>query len=136
MNEKCIFCDIVNSKIKSYKIDETKNFIAILDLFPIEYGHTLVISKKHYQNFLEVSKDDLNEGIQFVAKISKEIQKKIHCDGFNITTNINKCANQIIFHFHWHIIPRYNKNPYKQENKRTKMDKNDFLKLQEKLKCF
>ena len=105
---ECIFCNIKDKKAEAEIIFEDDHIIAFLDIQPINYGHTLVIPKKHYDNFLTVPKEELDRmthATQFIAGI---VKRSLNADGFNIISNNGQSAGQSVFHFHFHIIPRYN----------------------------
>lgn len=104
---ECIFCNIVNGKISCSKIYEDENFIAILDIRPINLGHALLIPKRHFVNVLDAP-DDVSEKIYpVIKKITNAMKQGYKCDGFNIIQNVEKAGGQEVFHFHIHIIPRY-----------------------------
>ena len=103
MIEDCIFCNLPEDRIiKSYN-----QFNIIRDLYPVTYLHSLVIPKRHVENYFDLYQEELYE-LNFVLKELKfdleKIDKKI--SGFNIGINIGKDAGQTIFHCHIHVIPR------------------------------
>ena len=103
MIEDCIFCNLPEDRIiKSYD-----QFNIIRDLYPVTYLHSLVIPKRHVENYFDLYQEELYE-LHFVLKELKfdleKIDKKI--SGFNIGINIGKDAGQTIFHCHIHVIPR------------------------------
>jgi len=104
--EDCIFCKIIDGQIPSHKIYENESLLAFLDIFPLSYGHTVVIPKKHYYNFLDMPEDDMRDFFKDLKKISALIKKKLKIDGFNLVQNNFPAAGQVIPHFHFHIIPR------------------------------
>ena len=103
----CIFCDIINKKANAEILYENERVAAFLDIRPVNYGHTLIIPKAHSENFLSVSEENLLELIRITKMISGAIYKSLNPDGINIVTNNGIAAGQSIFHFHFHIIPRY-----------------------------
>ncbi len=103
----CIFCDIINGKSEAEIIYEDENIISFLDIRPVNYGHTLVVPKKHYDNFLSLTSTELNYLINGLQTISLAVEKSVKADGFNIVVNSGKAAGQTVFHFHFHIIPRF-----------------------------
>lgn len=105
--ENCLFCKIVKGEIDSEKIYENENVLAFLDAFPSTEGHTIIISKKHYENIFDASKDILKETIEVAQKISFLLKEKLGAEGINLFNNNNKVAQQEIFHYHLHVIPRY-----------------------------
>ena len=106
----CIFCEIIKGNIPSKKVYEDDNVLAILDISQITKGHTLVLPKKHFDNFLDL--DDEYASYVFLAakKITKMIDKAYKPLGFNIINNCNEIAGQSVMHYHLHIIPRYEKD--------------------------
>ena len=105
---ECIFCNIRDRKAEAEIVFEDENILAFLDIQPVNYGHTLVIPKKHYDNFLTVPKDELDKLIHAVQFISGAVKRSMNADGFNVISNNGDPAGQSVYHFHFHIIPRFN----------------------------
>jgi histidine triad (HIT) family protein len=103
----CIFCKIVKGEIPSDKIFENDKVFSFLDISPISKGHTLVIPKKHYENVFDISEAELKEIILIVKKLSDKIRKDFKAQGINLFNASGRVAEQSVFHFHFHIIPRY-----------------------------
>ena len=102
----CIFCEILNGDIPSNKVFENDNFIAILDAFPANEGHTLVIPKKHFENIFEIDEEVLKEGYAIAKRIASSIKKSLNIENINILQNNGVLAGQTVNHFHIHVIPR------------------------------
>lgn len=107
MAEDCIFCKIVQGEIPSTKLYEDQKCLAILDVNPISPGHTLILSKEHYNTFLDTPPDVLMAIIQAGHQIIKAILTGMKTEGYNLIINNNRCAGQVIPHLHLHIIPRH-----------------------------
>ena len=105
-NQECIFCKIVNGEIESKEVYEDDNFIGILDANPKAPGHTLIISKKHFRNILDMPTTLGNELLEATKKISLKLIKEGKAEGTNILINNEPSAGQLVFHMHAHIIPR------------------------------
>ena len=105
--DDCIFCKIVKGDIPSYKIYEDEYVYAFLDIAGDVDGHTLVIPKKHCENILDCDEQTLKNVMLAVQKISKHYVS-IGYNGVNILNANDKSAQQSVFHFHVHIIPRKN----------------------------
>lgn len=103
----CIFCNIIKKEAPSEIIYEDDDIIAILDINPINYGHLLVMTKQHYDNFLTVPVELLHKLISRVQFLSGIVKRSTNADGFNTMSNNGIVAGQRIFHFHFHIIPRF-----------------------------
>ena len=106
--ETCIFCDIVEGKLPSHIIHEDDDCIVILDRYPIDYGHSLIITKKPYEKITDMKQDEVTKLFSKIPKIVNGIIKATNADAFSIAQNNGKAAKQIIPHVHVHIIPRYN----------------------------
>ena len=104
----CIFCDMIGGKCPYYEIYHDSNIIAILDKYPIDKGHSLVITKKPYEKLTDMSNQEVAELFSKIPKIANAIVKATNADAFSIAQNNGKAAKQIIPHVHIHIIPRYN----------------------------
>jgi len=104
--EECIFCKIIKGEITTEKTYEDENFIAILDTNPKTENHTLLISKKHFRNLLDMPSSLGSEYLDAIKKISLKLIQENKSEGINILTNNEHSAGQIIFHTHTHIIPR------------------------------
>ena len=102
----CIFCKIVEGKITAAKVSESENVIAFLDINPISSGHTLVVSKEHFELLVDVPDKLLGDIIAVTRRVAKGVMKATGSDGFNLLQNNHRCAGQSIPHVHFHIIPR------------------------------
>lgn len=108
MNSDCIFCKIANGEIPSSTIYEDEMFRVILDLSPATKGHALILPKKHMANIFEMDEETAEKIFVLASRISKAMKESLNCDGLNIIQNNGEVAGQTVFHFHMHIIPRYN----------------------------
>ncbi|UGQ17176.1 HIT family protein [Borrelia sp. RT1S] len=105
----CVFCKIIRGELPSYKVYEDDLVLAFLDIHPLNVGHTLVVPKQHSTDAL-VMDDALNGKVMEVCKRIALSLKKLNsrtCDGVNIYTAIGAEAGQIIFHTHFHVVPRF-----------------------------
>jgi len=103
----CIFCDILAGKKSGHLIYEDENYVALLDKYPIDVGHALVMPRKHYEKIVDMSEDKVGELFSKIPKIAKAILKATNADAFSLGQNNGRAAKQIIPHVHVHIIPRY-----------------------------
>ena len=103
----CIFCKIAGGEIPSATIYEDDTFRVILDLGPANHGHALILPKEHYANLPELDTAVAEKVMPLAAKIGTALQKALGCDGFNVLQNNGRAAGQSVFHFHVHVIPRY-----------------------------
>ncbi|MBU3913147.1 MAG: HIT domain-containing protein [Nanoarchaeota archaeon] len=105
MSEECIFCKIARKEIEIEVIFESDNFVAFPDANPCSKGHTLIIPKKHFVNYLDLPAVLGSELLDVIKKVA-EIQLREGAEGFNIIVNNGKEAGQVVMHSHTHLIPR------------------------------
>ena len=110
---ECIFCKIVKGEIPALKVYENDKTLAFLDIAPINAGHTLVITKEHFDAFSDLSDKSAEALILTVKELAPKITKAVGAQAFNIGINNGKTAGQIISHAHIHIIPRFEKDGLK-----------------------
>ena len=103
----CIFCKIINGEIPSTKIYEDKETYAFLDISPTNPGHTLVIPKRHSENFQEMTQNEIMAVFATAQQVAKAVVAGVNAEGYNLGMNNGKVAGQIVMHAHLHIIPRF-----------------------------
>ncbi|MCD7725218.1 MAG: HIT family protein [Clostridiales bacterium] len=106
-DDNCIFCKIANGEIPSKTLYEDERFRVILDLGPATKGHALIIPKNHYPNLYELPEEDAGDVMKLAKKMMIKITDGLGCEGFNLVQNNGDLAGQTVFHFHLHMIPRY-----------------------------
>lgn len=104
--EECIFCKIAKKEIKSKIIYENNNFFSIPDANQVIDGHSLVISKKHFETTLDLPNSIATELLDCVKKTALKVMEQTKSEGFNIINNNFKVAGQFVNHVHYHILPR------------------------------
>lgn len=102
----CIFCKIANKEIPSNIVYENDLVMAILDVSPVSLGHVLIIPKKHAENIYDIEEEYLKEIILTAKKIALEYKKIFNINDVQLIHNAGKNAQQEVFHFHLHLIPR------------------------------
>lgn len=107
MDQNCIFCKIINKEIPSDIVYEDDSVVAFLDIKPVSAGHVLVLPKKHTPDFLEADDELLRDLMPKVKTVADAVMKAVKAEGMNITVNNKPAAGQIIFHLHFHLIPRF-----------------------------
>ncbi|MBC8252006.1 MAG: HIT family protein [Candidatus Nitrosopelagicus sp.] len=128
-----IFTEIIEGNRPGFIIFEDKKHIAILDKYPIDTGHSLVIPKTPYEKITDMPKNDVSELFSLIPQIANSILKATGAVAFSIAQNNGKEAKQIIPHVHVHIIPRYADKPTMWTKRGIPSD--DELKdLQQKIK--
>ena len=106
-NENCIFCKILNGDIPSTKVYEDDQFVIMLDIGPASFGHALILPKDHYANIFEMPEEVLSKSICLAKTFGEKLVKALGADGLNLVQNNGAAAGQTVFHYHLHLIPRY-----------------------------
>ena len=104
INKDCVFCQLSESEGVIFK---DKKCYAVLDLNELTKGHTLIISKNHYENMLDTPDKVMAHMYVVAKKIAIRIKHLLKADGINIVASCGTAAKQDIMHFHIHVIPRY-----------------------------
>lgn len=105
--DDCIFCKIANGEIPSSTIYEDEDFRIFLDLNPAARGHALLVPKEHFNDLFDMNDELCQKAMALAKKLAGRMKEALGCDGFNLVQNNGAAAGQTIFHFHLHLIPRY-----------------------------
>lgn len=103
----CIFCKIANGEISSATLYEDEDFRVILDLNPASKGHALILPKNHADNLYALPEEAASKVLVLAKNMALKMKKALNCDGLNLVQNNGEIAGQTVFHFHMHLIPRY-----------------------------
>jgi len=109
--EGCIFCKIVRGEIPCFKILEDDRVLSFADVNPINTGHTLIIPKRHAENIWEIDGEDLAAIHRASLKIAKALKTSLNPDGIAFLQLNGRAVNQIVMHYHLHLIPRKSSDP-------------------------
>ena len=107
----CIFCKIVAGELPSQIVDQDERTIAFMDISPATRGHALVVPRRHSRDLLEIEADDLEATIDAAQRLARRIQARLGADGITLLNSCGSAAWQTVFHFHIHVIPRYEDDP-------------------------
>ncbi len=110
--DDCIFCKIIKKEIPAKIILENEFAMAFLDVNPVSNGHTIVIPKMHINNLMTCDNDELlYETMKMVRHVAKILDaSKLQPWGINYLSNQGPIAGQVIYHWHFHIMPKYAKH--------------------------
>jgi histidine triad (HIT) family protein len=107
----CIFCKIVAGELPSQIVDQDERTIAFMDISPATRGHALVVPRRHSRDLLEIETDDLQATIDAAQRLARRVQARLGAGGINLLNSCGSAAWQTVFHFHIHVIPRYEDDP-------------------------
>lgn len=109
----CIFCAIVAGEAPAEVIDQDDHTVTLMDINPATRGHALVIPRAHSEDLLSISEDDLRHTAAAAQRVARRVEEMLSPDGFNLLNACRAAAWQTVFHFHIHVIPRYEDDPLK-----------------------
>jgi len=109
--DDCLFCKIVAGEIPAERVDEDQHTIAFMDINPWTRGHALVVPRNHSRNLYDIDEPDLHHTMSAAQRLAKLMKQNLGCDGVNLINSAEPAAWQTVFHFHVHVIPRYDDDP-------------------------
>jgi histidine triad (HIT) family protein len=107
----CIFCKIVAGELPANVVDEDERTVSFMDINPATRGHALVIPRRHARDLLSVESEDLAAVALAAARLAERISERLGPAGVNLLNSCGAAAWQTVFHFHVHVIPRYEGDP-------------------------
>jgi histidine triad (HIT) family protein len=110
---ECIFCKVLAGELPSEIVQEDEHTVAFMDINPWTRGHALVIPRNHSKDLYEVPGEDLAATSEGAKRLARTMKEKLGCDGVNLLNCCEPAAWQTVFHFHIHVIPRYDGDPLK-----------------------
>jgi histidine triad (HIT) family protein len=134
MPDDCIFCAIANGDGPAEIVQEDGDTVAFMDINPWTRGHALVIPRNHSRNLYEIEDQDLAATTAAAARLARTMRDKLGCDGINVINSCEPAAWQTVFHFHLHVIPRYDDDPLQLPTRPREADKGELAELGELLR--
>ena len=107
----CIFCKIVAGEMPATIVDEDERTIAFMDINPGTRGHALVIPREHATDLLSIPLEDLDACMRAAQRLAHRAKEALGADGVNLVNSCGAAAWQTVFHFHVHVVPRYENDP-------------------------
>jgi histidine triad (HIT) family protein len=111
--ENCIFCGIVAGEVPAQIVDSDEHTVAFMDISPATRGHALVVPRRHSADLMEISDEDLCRTMTAARRLARRMDEVLAPDGFNVLNSCRPAAWQTVFHFHVHVVPRYEDDPLK-----------------------
>ena len=130
----CLFCGIVEGSIPSQQVDSDERTVSFMDINPATPGHALVIPRAHSADLLEISREDLEATTVAAQRLAKRAKEVLNADGINLVNSCGAVAFQTIFHFHIHVVPRYEDDPLKLPWVPTEGDPDEIAAIADKLR--
>jgi len=111
MASDCLFCGIVAGDVPGQIVDSDEHTVAFMDISPATKGHALVVPREHADDLLDISNEDLEHTMAAARQLARRMEDVLEPDGFNILNSCRPAAWQTVFHFHVHVVPRYDDDP-------------------------
>jgi len=118
----CIFCKIATGEIPGHKLYEDDHVLAFLDISQTTKGHALVIPKNHAKDIYEMTAEDMAHVYSVIPSLATALKKTFKCSGLNLVNNNESAAGQTVFHYHVHLIPRYENDNFRIKFASTEED--------------
>ena len=109
--DDCLFCKIVAGEVPAEKVAEDELTVAFMDINPATRGHALVVPRRHARDLLEIEPSELEAVMVMAQRIAARMPERLGADGVNLLNSCGRAAWQTVFHFHVHVIPRYEGDP-------------------------
>lgn len=132
----CIFCKIAAGEIPSATLYEDEEFRVMLDIGPATRGHALILPKRHCANIFELPDELAQKAFVLAKKTAAALSRGLEADGVNILQNNGEAAGQTVFHFHMHVIPRYQGDGLKLGWKTGELGEEEKEKILASVKAF
>ena len=108
---ECIFCKIIARELPARIVDEDERTVAFMDIAPATRGHALVVPRAHAPDLLTIGAEDLDAVSVASQRLARRMKERLRADGVNLVNSCGAAAWQTVFHFHMHVIPRYEGDP-------------------------
>jgi histidine triad (HIT) family protein len=134
MADDCIFCSIIAGDAPATIVDEDEHTLAFMDIHPWTRGHALVIPREHYKDIHEIPDETLAQVMSAAKRLAKRGVDALDADGVNLLNSAGRAAWQTVFHFHVHVIPRYQDDPLELPVRPQEGDPDEIKEIAEKLR--
>jgi histidine triad (HIT) family protein len=106
MSQSCIFCKIVSGEATAFKVCEDEHAIAFMDIQPVTDGHTLIVTKTHFENLFDAEVEPLQAVAAFCLRVARALRAVLRPEGLMVFQLNGTAAGQTVFHYHMHLMPR------------------------------
>ena len=132
-DDDCIFCAIVRGDAPATKVDEDEHTIAFMDIHPWTRGHALVIPREHHKDLHAIPDETLVHVHRSAKRLAARVRDNLGADGVNVLQSTGRAAWQTVFHFHVHVIPRYDDDPLELPVRPQEGDMDEIKQIAEQL---
>lgn len=130
----CIFCEIIAGNIPAATVYEDEHVLAFMDIAPANPGHTLIIPKQHYRNIYDIPTEVGSKIMKAAIPIANALKTALNTDGLNLVQSNETAGFQTVFHFHLHLVPRWEGDPLRLPWRPSKGDMEEIGSLAAKIR--
>src|SRR5947209_12701071 len=131
----CIFCKILAGELPAQKLFEDDHTVAFLDINPWTRGHAVVIPRRHSRGLFAIDDEDLAHVAKSAKRLATRMRERLGCQGINVLNSAEAPAWQTIFHFHMHVIPRYDDDPLQLPTRPQPADDSELAAVADELRA-
>jgi histidine triad (HIT) family protein len=133
--EDCLFCKIASRDVDAEIVDEDDDTVAFMDINPWTRGHALVIPRNHSRNLYDIGDEDMAHVLSAAQRLAKQMRNHLGCSGINLFNSSEAAAWQTVFHFHVHVIPRYDDDPLQLPTQPEEADEEQLAEVADQLRA-
>ena len=134
MAQDCLFCKIAAGDADAEFVDNDEHTVAFMDINPWTRGHALVIPRNHSRNLYDIGEEDLGHTATAAQRLAQRMRDRLGCSGINLLNASEPDAWQSVFHFHIHVIPRYDDDPLQLPTQPEEADKEQLAEVADQLR--
>jgi histidine triad (HIT) family protein len=126
---ECVFCELIAGRGESSVVYEDETLVALMDLYPVNPGHVLLIPRGHSAALADLDEETGAHAFRIAMRMQQAVRRSgVRCEGVNLFVADGEAAFQDVFHFHLHVIPRFQGDPFKisadwKEAPRSELDR-------------
>jgi histidine triad (HIT) family protein len=132
--DDCIFCAIAAGDGPAEIVQEDEHTVAFMDINPWTRGHALVIPRAHSPSLYEIGDEDLARTMAAAKRLARRMRDALGADGVNLLNSTGEAAWQTVFHFHVHVIPRYEDDPLRLPGSPMDVGENELAEVASELR--
>lgn len=129
MAENCIFCSVLAGEMPGEVVQEDEHTVAFMDIAPWTRGHAVVVPRRHVADLYEIEDEELARVNAAGRRLALRMRDKLGVDGVNLLNSTGSAAWQTVFHFHLHVIPRYDGDPLELPTQPEKADPEEMARV-------
>ena len=133
-DDDCIFCAIASGEGPAEIVQEDQHTVAFMDLNPWTRGHALVIPRRHARSLYEIDDEELSRVAVAAKRLAQLMRDRLGCDGVNVLNSTEPAAWQTVFHYHVHVIPRYEDDPLRLPGQPQQVEQDELKRVADELR--